>query len=75
MSNPQSSLETSDPITGTTTVEMDPISGELFLVFPDEVAEAVGMFDWECVNWDVNDDGTVTITKANPVGGDEADHF
>ena len=40
-----------DQITGTTTVEMDPISGELFIVFPDDVAEAVGMYDWEYVNW------------------------
>lgn len=64
-----------DAITGTTTVELDPISGELYITFPDEVAEAAGMFDWEYVNWDLNDDGTVTITKVDPEGGDEADHF
>lgn len=64
-----------DPITGTTTVEMDPISGELFIVFPDDVAEAVGMYDWEYVNWEDNGDGTVTITRADVKGGDEADHF
>jgi len=64
-----------DPITGTTSVEEDPISGELYITFPDEVAEAAGMFDWEYVNWDLNEDGTVTITKADPAGGDEADHF
>lgn len=64
-----------DPIIGLTEVEQDPISGELYLTFPDEVAQAVGMDDWEYVNWDVNPDGTVTITKASPEGGDEADHF
>lgn len=66
---------TTDPIIGTTTIEEDPISGELYITFPNEVAEAAGMFDWEYVNWDLNEDGTVTITKANPDGGDEADHF
>jgi len=64
-----------DPIIGTTTIEEDPISGELYITFPNEVAEAAGMFDWEYVNWDLNEDGTVTITKADPDGGDEADHF
>jgi len=66
---------TTDPIIGTTTIEEDPISGELYITFPNEVAEAAGMFDWEYVNWDLNEDGTVTITKADPDGGDEADHF
>lgn len=64
-----------DPITGTTTVEMDPVSGEMYIVFPDEIAEAVRMYDWEYVSWEDNGDGTVTITKADPAGGDEADHF
>jgi hypothetical protein len=66
---------TKDPITGTTTIEEDPISGELYITFPDEVVEAAGMFDWEYVYWDLNEDGTVTITKAVPDVGDEADHF
>ena len=66
---------TKDPITGTTTVEQDPISGELYITFPDDIAEAVGMYDWEYVHWEDNKDGTVTITKADPKGGDEADHF
>ena len=66
---------TKDVITGTTTVEEDPISGELYITFPDEVVEAAGMFDWEYVYWDLNEDGTVTITKAVPDVGDEADHF
>ena len=74
---------TKNPIIGTTSIEEDPISGELYLTFPDEIAEAVGMQDWEYVNWDINEDGTVTITKADTVtitkadtpGGDEADHF
>lgn len=75
MSNPLSASATSDPITGTTNVEMDPISGEMYIVFPDEIANAVGMYDWEYVHWEDNGDGTVTITKADPAGGDEADHF
>ena len=66
---------TKDVITGTTTIEEDPISGELYITFPDEVAEAAGMFDWEYVYWDLNEDGTVTITKAVPDVGDEGDHF
>lgn len=66
---------TKDPITGTSTVEEDPISGELYITFPDDVAQAVGMNDWEYVHWADNGDGTVTITKADPDGGDEADHF
>lgn len=66
---------TPDPIIGTTSIEEDPISGELYLTFPDEIADAVGMKDWEYVNWDINEDGTVTITKADTPGGDEADHF
>ncbi|MBM4056831.1 MAG: hypothetical protein FJ275_01170 [Planctomycetes bacterium] len=64
-----------DPITGATTIEEDPISGELYITFPDEVAKAAGMDGWEYVNWDLNTDGTVTITRADPPGGDEADHF
>jgi len=65
-----------DPITGITQIEMDPISGELYMVFPDEVAEAVGMQDWEWVNWDIQEDGTVLITKGTgPDAGDEGDHF
>lgn len=58
-----------DQLTGTTTVEMDPISGELFITFPDDIAQAVGMDDWEWVNWDLQDDGTVILTKGN--GPDE----
>lgn len=64
-----------DPIIGITSIEEDPISGELYLTFPDEIADAVGMKDWEYVNWDINEDGTVTITKADTPGNDEADHF
>lgn len=64
-----------DPITGTTTIEEDPISGELYITFPDDVAKAVGMDGWEYVHWEDNGDGTVTITKADSDGGDEADHF
>lgn len=57
-------------------VEEDPISGELYLTFPDEVAKAVNMDDWEWVNWDLQPDGTVLITKGHgPDAGDEADHF
>jgi hypothetical protein len=67
---------TKESITGTTTIEEDPISGDLFLTFPDEVAEAVGMNDWEWVNWDLQPDGTVLITKGQgPDAGDEGDHF
>jgi hypothetical protein len=66
---------TNDAIIGTTSIEEDPISGELYLTFPDEIADAVGMKDWEYVNWDINEDGTVTITKADTPGSDEADHF
>ncbi len=67
---------TTDPITGTTTIEQDPISGELYLCFPDEIAQAVGMDNWEWVNWDLQDDGTVLITKGEgPGAGDEGDHF
>jgi len=64
-----------DPITGTTTIEEDPISGELYVTFPDDVAKAVGMDGWEYVNWDLGPDGTVTITRADPPAEDEADHF
>jgi len=67
---------TKEPLTGTTTIEEDPISGDLFITFPDDIAQAVGMNDWEWVNWDLQDDGTVLLTKA--IGrdpGDEADHF
>ncbi len=76
MSNPLSASATSDPITGVTNIEMDPISGELYVVFPDDIANAVGMHDWEWVNWDLQPDGTVLITKGDgPDAGDEADHF
>lgn len=54
-----------DQLTGTTTVEMDPISGELFITFPDDIAQAVGMDDWEWVNWDLQEDGTVVLTKSD----------
>lgn len=53
----------------------DPISGELYIIFPDDIVEAVGMYDWESVRWEDNGDGTVTITKADHDAGDEADHF
>lgn len=59
------------PITGITTIEEDPISGELFLTFPDEIVKAVGMDDWEWVDWDVQDDGTVIIRKS--LGQDPGD--
>jgi hypothetical protein len=57
-------------------IEEDPISGDLFLVFPDEIVQAVNMDDWEWIDWDIQPDQTVIIRKA--VGrdpGDEADHF
>lgn len=67
---------TKDPLIGTTTIEEDPISGDLFLTFPDEIAQAVGMDDWEWVNWDLQPDGSVLITKGQgPDAGDEGDHF
>lgn len=66
----------SDPITGMTTIEEDPISGDFFLIFPDEIAEAVGMNDWEWINWDLQPDGTVLITRVNGDDAkDEGDHF
>jgi len=52
-------------LTGTTTVEMDPTSGELFITFPNHIAQAVGMDDWEWVNWDPQEDGTVVLTKSD----------
>ena len=64
------------PITGTTTIEEDPVSGDFFMTFPDDIAEAVGMDDWEWVEWDLQPDGTVLITKGRgPDAGDEGDHF
>ena len=66
----------SDPITGMTTIEEDPISGDFFLTFPDKIAEAVGMDDWEWVNWDLQPDGTVLITRGyGDEAKDEGDHF
>lgn len=66
----------SDSIIGTTDIEFDPISGEYYIVFPDEIANAVNMNDWEWVNWDLQPDGTVLITKGSgPDAGDEGDHF
>ncbi len=65
-----------DPLIGTTVIEEDPISGDFFLTFPDDIAKAVGMDDWEWVNWDLQPDGTVLITKGDgPSAGDEGDHF
>jgi hypothetical protein len=64
------------PITGTTTIEEDPVSGDFFMTFPDDIAEAVGMDDWEWVEWDLQPDGTVLLTKGQgPDAGDEGDHF
>lgn len=57
-------------------IEEDPISGDLFLVFPDEIVQAVNMNDWEWIDWDIQPDQTVIIRKV--VGkdpGDKADHF
>ena len=57
-------------------IEEDPISGDLFFVFPDEIVQTVNMNDWEWVDWGLQPDQTVIIRKA--VGedpGDEADHF
>jgi hypothetical protein len=46
------------------------------MTFPDDIAEAVGMDDWEWVEWDLQPDGTVLITKGRgPDAGDEGDHF
>lgn len=65
-----------DPIIGSTVIEEDPITGDLYLTFPDEIAQAVGMNDWEWVNWDLQPDGTVLLTKGDGDGvGDEGDHF
>jgi hypothetical protein len=64
------------PITGTTTIEEDPVSGDFFMTFPDDIAEAVGMDDWEWVEWDLQPDGTVLLTKSQgPDAGGEGDHF
>jgi hypothetical protein len=57
-------------------IEEDPVSGDLFLTFPDEIAKAVGMDNWEWVNWDLQPDGTVLVSKGEgPDAGDEGDHF
>jgi hypothetical protein len=64
------------PIMGTTTIEEDPISGDFFMTFPDNIVEAVKMDDWEWVNWDLQPDGTVLLTKGQePDAGSEGDHF
>jgi hypothetical protein len=61
---------------GTTTIEEDPISGDFFMTFPDNIVEAVKMDDWEWVNWDLQPDGTVLLTKGQePDAGGEGDHF
>jgi len=65
-----------EKISAQTQIEEDPISGDLFLVFPDEIVQAVNMNDWEWIDWDIQPDQTVIIRKV--VGkdpGDEADHF
>lgn len=63
-------------LTGKINIEEDPISGDFFLAFPDDIAKAVGMDDWEWVNWDLQSDGTVLISKGRgPDAGDEGDHF
>jgi hypothetical protein len=68
-------MKTLDPLTGSTNIEEDPITGDLFITFPDDIAQAVGMDDWEYVNWDLQPDGTVLLTKAFPPAEDEGDHF
>lgn len=69
-------MESDTNLRATMNIEEDPVSGDLFLTFPDEIAQAVGMDNWEWVNWDVQPDGTVLISKGQgPDAGDEADHF
>jgi hypothetical protein len=65
-----------DKLTGLMQIEEDPVSGDIFLTFPDDIAQAVGMDNWEWVNWDVQSDGSVLITKGQGCdAGDEGDHF
>lgn len=49
------------------TIEVQQIEGseELFIAFPDEIIEAVGMDEWEWIKWDVQPDGSVIISKAD----------
>jgi bifunctional DNA-binding transcriptional regulator/antitoxin component of YhaV-PrlF toxin-antitoxin module len=53
-----------DPITGITTVEEDVITGDLFIIFPEEIVKAAGMSEGDSVEWADNGDGTFTITRA-----------
>jgi len=43
-------------------------SGDLFIVFPDEVIEDLGWYEGDILNWDVKGDGII-LTKVNDPAG------
>ena len=47
----------------TLNVENDPETGELILNFPDELLESLGWQEGDVLDWNINDDGTVTMIK------------
>lgn len=49
----------------TLNVETDSETGELVLSFPDELLESLGWQEGDILDWAMNDDGTVTMTKVN----------
>lgn len=49
----------------TLNVETDSETGELILSFPDELLESLGWQEGDVLDWAMNDDGTVTMTKVN----------
>lgn len=53
-------------------VEMDSISGEYFIQFPDDLLERTGWEENDTLNWKDNSDGTFTLTKCTePLEMDE----
>ena len=49
--------------TWTAQVQEDPETGDAILEFPDEMMDTVGWKEGDTLEWTINKDGTITISK------------
>lgn len=47
----------------TVTIEEDPETGDLMLPIPDDVLEALSLKEGDSLNWSVQDDGSIILSK------------
>lgn len=57
------SVTDQNEISGIVPVEMDPITGEVYITFPDELVQKLSWEEGDTLQWIDNFDGSFTLKK------------